>query len=309
MLHEQNHWQILFEHDEVNDIIMACTLRNFNPQNDKIKVCHIDGDSCMESSFKGLKSLERLSIGTLDRKISKRTNSKVVTDSKTLDTLPMEVRYLDLFGANIIKMSGNTNYSFPKSLFSLTCDPDSLASLDLSTLDNVRFVHLKTSDFLDENNSCWENLPAPACNKLYLTITGNIPKHKIDAHQILGTEYKPLKIGGMTAHKRIESIRLEVISNVIDDETHERIPTALRYYCIDYDESNGYEWENEYGDTRFLPLYFNIVVPSEHTIISIKGTGNVIRNNCKIPKVDNPYYSCEKREEGRYSITQFDYLL
>ncbi|GME75891.1 unnamed protein product [Ambrosiozyma monospora] len=198
-------------------------------------------------------------------------------------------------------MSGKTNYSFPESLTSLTCDPDSLASLDPSTLDNVQFVYLKTSYFLDENNPFWENLPACAYG---LTITGDVPKHNIDAHQIIGTGYKPLKPGGMSAHKRIKSIRLKVISHIIDDETHKRIPTDLRYYCIDYDESNGYKWENEFGDTRFLPLYFNIVVPSEHTNIRIKGDGNVLRNNCKIPKVKSPYKR-ELREEGRFSITRF----
>ncbi|GME89969.1 unnamed protein product [Ambrosiozyma monospora] len=84
MLHEQNHWQALHAHDEVEDIIMVCTLRDFKSQNDKIKVCYVDGDSCMESSFKGLKFLERLSIGTSDRKISKRAIQKLLSTARSL---------------------------------------------------------------------------------------------------------------------------------------------------------------------------------------------------------------------------------
>ncbi|GME73248.1 unnamed protein product [Ambrosiozyma monospora] len=165
----------------------------------------------------------------------------------------------------INKTNGKTiGYHLPKSLNYFECDPANLCCFNASSLDDLMDLPLKLSEPISENDPCWEKFPA---NIEHLNLVGNIPKSKFDAYQNINNDYRPYKLGGLTIPERVKSSfylmtdELYVIDDETDDEADEISFLDIRYFCINDDESDGYDWKSVCFDERST-MYFNIVLNS-----------------------------------------------
>ncbi|GME79644.1 unnamed protein product [Ambrosiozyma monospora] len=269
---------------QVKHVVVTFPLRNNTPRNDKINFLDITGGSYSGTTFDGLTSLKGLSVG-LQQSISPgrvltERKKNIIIDWRTIQTLPVSIKALNLCGAVIKFPSAKATkemgkFQLPKSIEYLQCTSEQLTLFSIESTTTVRCLTLAISDLITESDVCWQYLPA---NVSQLYLVGEIPQKSISDYQLKSRPANhPQKLGGMTIPKRLKSHislsfnGLKIVCEDSEEPSPLSISMRLSYYTLNYDEENRYIFSED-DLLRGWELFFNIDVSSESVVLDIECT-------------------------------------
>ncbi|GMG23003.1 unnamed protein product [Ambrosiozyma monospora] len=297
---------------KVEHVFLKLPLENIHFENKFTRSLYLTGSSYAGSCFTGLKSLESLSFSSLN--CSNSCLFKLVADSPSLilnslavGMLPRSLKALNIAKVTIdfsppeldsqheqLDINTERLLRLPDSLEYLHCSVLQLSILDVIGLKKLKFMSLELCDTIDENHSCWNNLPV---NLQRLRLTGTLPVH------IPNGKSKVPKLGGMV-------IPFTIKSEVLTIEFYKLIPVGssseyqLSYvYCnIDKADKRAKRITKVISDKKmkeFHCLYFTIAIECPDTQVHVFGEQLTLFSALK------DKYPCEGYELSRVSGKSF----